>query len=108
MMLKTEALGTSTDTLISYKPSAKEDSLLRPTLFTCYGRTISEYRLSGCQDIGRPSGDRMPDIPLYARFISRKHGEFITEGDRTYYRAYETTNPVKYKKGCLSLVQRLP
>jgi diguanylate cyclase (GGDEF)-like protein len=70
---------------------------LRPTLFTCYGHAISEYRLSGRQTVGRPSGDIIPDIPIHARFISREHGSFITEEDDTYYIASNTTNPVKYK-----------
>ena len=94
---KTDFISENTDTLMSYRDSSGENSALRPTLFTCYGRTISEYRLSGYQSMGRPSGDRIPDIPVHARFISREHGAFLTEGKHTRYIASITTNPTRYK-----------
>ncbi len=75
--------------------------MLRPTLFICCGHIISEYRLSGHQTLGRPSGDYRPDIPVHARFISRNHGFFETEGTKTYYVASDTTNPIKYKSSYL-------
>ena len=86
----------NTVTLIMNNRSTKENRVIRPTLFTCYERTISEYRLSGTQHLGRPSGDRTPDIPINARFISREHGVFVTEGNDTHYLASETTNPIKF------------
>ena len=90
-------LQSNTETLMPSKNGTSESMILRPTLFTCYGRTISEYRLSGCQTMGRPSGDWMPDIPVHAQFISRKHGIFTTEDSVTCYIASSTTNPTKYK-----------
>lgn len=88
---------SNTETLMPSKDGIPGSIALRPTLFTCYGRTISEYRLSGCQTMGRPSGDMMPDIPIHAQFISRKHGVFTTEDNETCYIASSTTNPTKYK-----------
>ena len=84
-------------TILSIVETEGEDGRLRPTLFVCYGHSISEYRLEGRQNMGRPSGDFIPDIPIHARFISRDHGCFITEGDKTVYVASQTTNPIRYR-----------
>ena len=74
-----------------------DDTGLSPTLFVCYGHSIAEYRLEGRQNMGRPSGDYIPDIPVHARFISRDHGYFLTEDGKTVYVGAETTNPIRYR-----------
>ncbi len=56
-----------------------------PRLFVCEGRSISEYRLSGIQSMGRPTEDLKPDIPIDNRFVSRQHGTFQTSGQDTTY-----------------------
>ncbi|HAG69621.1 MAG TPA: hypothetical protein DCL38_06580 [Lachnospiraceae bacterium] len=68
-----------------------------PTLFVCQGRTITEYRLMGRQEMGRPAYDSAPDIPVFDRFVSRKHGFFDTEVGESFYTAAETTNGILYK-----------
>lgn len=73
------------------------DEGLRPTLFVCYGHSIAEYRLEGRQRMGRPTGDYVPDIPIHARFISRDHGYFMTEDNKTIYVGAKTTNPIRYR-----------
>lgn len=88
---------TNTETILSYISDEDEDMVIRPTLFVCYGRTISEYRLQGRQVMGRPTDKSIPDIPVHARFMSRDHGCFETEGGLTCYRIVETTNGIKYK-----------
>ncbi|MCR4658236.1 MAG: GGDEF domain-containing protein [Lachnospiraceae bacterium] len=67
------------------------------SLFVCHGRTISEYGLDGIQRIGRPSDDYMPDIPVFDRFVSRKHGILETTKKGTSYTVLETTNGVLFK-----------
>ena len=84
-------------TILSLVETEEDDKRLRPTLFVCYGHSISEYRLEGRQSMGRPTGDFVPDIPIHARFISRDHGYFITEGDKTTYVASRTTNSIRYR-----------
>lgn len=86
----------NTDTILSF--AEDEDSqTLRPTLFVCYGLTISEFRLQGRQGMGRPTDSSLPDIPVHARFMSRNHGYFETEGIVTKYTVVETTNGIRYK-----------
>ena len=86
----------NTDTKLSF--AEDEDSqTLRPTLFVCYGLTISEFRLQGRQGMGRPTDSSLPDIPVHARFMSRNHGYFETEGIVTKYTVVETTNGIRYK-----------
>lgn len=97
MELKNE----NTATLIPNLNKVEKSGVIRPTLFTCYSHSISEYRLSGRQTMGRPSGDCVPDIPIHARFISREHGFFETEGDDTFYTAEDTTNPIKHNGAVL-------
>ncbi|MBR4719335.1 MAG: GGDEF domain-containing protein [Lachnospiraceae bacterium] len=87
----------NTETILSYDADTDDAQIIRPTLFVCYGRSISEYRLQGRQIMGRPSGDNIPDIPVHARFMSRDHGYFETDGFKTNYTAVETTNGIKYK-----------
>lgn len=84
-------------TILNIVDTEGDDIKLRPTLFVCYGHSISEYRLEGRQNMGRPTGDSVPDIPIHARFISRDHGCFVTENDETYYVASRTTNPIRFR-----------
>jgi|GEM_PF-1860845 len=77
------------------KPDSKQN--IRPTLFVCQDHTISEYRLQGYQNLGRPVDSILPDIPIYGRFVSRNHGIFQTVGEEVSYTALKTTNGVSYK-----------
>lgn len=92
---------TNTETILSYIEADEDTQLMRPTLFVCYGRNISEYRLQGKQVMGRPTEKSVPDIPVHARFMSRNHGSFETEGLTTVYSAVDTTNGIRYKGGTL-------
>ena len=87
----------NTETILNYAEDTDGDISIRPTLFVCYGRAISEYRLQGRQVMGRPTSNNIPDIPVHARFMSRDHGYFDTKGLKTCYTAVETTNGIKYK-----------
>ena len=57
-------------------------------------------KLSGRQTFGRCSGrmfeSDQPDLGLFARSISRKHGEFITDSHGTTYRDTGSTNGTYY------------
>ncbi len=68
-----------------------------PRLFVCEGRDICEYRLSGVQQMGRPTAESKPDIPIDNRFVSRQHGTFRTNGTETTYTASLSTNGISYK-----------
>ena len=87
----------NTATILRYTEETEESQAIRPTLFICYGLTISEFRLQGKQVMGRPTSGSVPDIPVHARFMSRDHGYFETEGITTCYPAVETTNGIRYK-----------
>ena len=49
------------------------------------------------RSFGRPTEDARPSIAVQERFISRRHGCFHTDGDRTIFEAYKTTNGVHYR-----------
>lgn len=70
---------------------------VRPTVFVCEGHHIAEYRLQGIQNLGRPSGTSVPEIPVYSRFVSRNHGIFETEGLTSVFTAINTTNGIMHK-----------
>ena len=70
--------------------------LKRPTVFVCQEKTITEYRLEGLQNMGRPESGVFPDIMVYGRFVSRNHGVFETGGDETVFHVLKTTNGLKY------------
>ncbi len=89
---KTEALINS----ISIA-DVSDDMEKSKSLFVCHGRTISEYPLEGTQYVGRPTEDFTPDIPVFDRFVSRKHGMFETSKEGTEYTVLKTTNGVLYK-----------
>ena len=52
----------------------------------------SMYPLSGHQTFGRIGGDRLPDIAVPYRVISREHGQFFTDGNRCRYMDVGSTN----------------
>ena len=87
----------NTATILRYTEGTEDSHAIKPTLFVCYGLTISEFRLQGKQVMGRPTSSSIPDIPVHARFMSRDHGFFDTEGLTTCYTAVETTNGIRYK-----------
>ncbi len=73
-----------------------------PLLFVCQGKSITEFSLSGTQVMGRPADGARPDIPVFNRFVSRRHAVFETEGDCVWYTALDTTNPTKFRGKALS------
>ncbi len=95
MGIKTEREITAI--MLSKNSKTEGNATHRPTLFTCYGHIISEYRLSRYQTLGRSAGNNTPDIPIHASFVSRDHGFFLTEENNTCYNASNTTNPIKYR-----------
>lgn len=97
----------TTKTIVNIIDTDEEDTRLRPTLFVCYGHSITEYRLEGLKTLGRPTGDQTPDIPIQTRFISRDHGYFETIGDSTDYTAAKTTNPIRYRGNIVAPGTRL-
>ena len=98
-------------TKILSKDAAKEDNEDRhtdcPVLFVCQGKTISEHRLEGRQEFGRPADGVRPDISINNHYVSRKHGIFETEQGTSWYTALETTNPTKYMGRPLSNGDRI-
>lgn len=52
--------------------------------------------LEGHQSLGRPSKSSDPDIPLHARSVSRKHGEFYTEDGTCMYKDLGGANGTIY------------
>ena len=69
---------------------------MRPRIFICEGRSISEHILSGHQTFGRVSEANEPDIMIPSRFVSRRNGWFDTVGVRTTYTAEKTTNGILF------------
>ena len=65
-----------------------------PGLFVCIDGMITEYTLSGKQRMGRPSDENFPDIPIKNRYVSRRHGCFVTSPGVVEYTADETTNGI--------------
>lgn len=90
-------MGDNTEIIIKKDEKAPEQYTLRPTIFVCEGHHISEYRLQGLQNLGRPSDKTMPEIPVYSRFVSRNHGIFETEDNVTTFTAINTTNGIMHK-----------
>ncbi len=77
--------------------AAAKDRADQPLLFVCQGKSISEHRLEGRQEFGRPVDGARPEICVFNRFVSRQHGVFETEQGVTRYTALKTTNPTMYK-----------
>ena len=87
--------------------TAREPNKECPVLFVCQGKMISEYRLNGRQILGRPADGVRPDIPIFNRFISRRHGMFETENGSCHFTALKSTNPTLYKGGPLESGERV-
>ena len=68
-----------------------------PVLFISQGKMISEYRLEGHQIMGRPTEDNRPDIPVFNRYVSRRHGYFDTDNGTIRYTPLESTNGTRFK-----------
>ena len=92
-------IGENTEILFENGSAENEKTApgTHPVLFVCQGRTISEYGLFGKQQMGRPVEDIVPDIPIFDRFASRRHGFFVTEDSGVFYTAEKTTNGILYK-----------
>ena len=83
--------------VLGNKTAADAETAGEKILFICQERNITEHRLKGEQTFGRPTEDERPSIAVQERFISRRHGRFHTDGDRTVFEAYKTTNGVHYR-----------
>lgn len=70
----------------------RKDSAAKPTLFICFEHEIMEFPLEGEQVVGRPSKDRIPDIPITNKYVSRKHGVFKTVDGKVTYIPAESSN----------------
>jgi diguanylate cyclase (GGDEF)-like protein len=88
---------SNTDIIMGRKTYKGVEDSFRPTIFVCEGHSISEYRLQGLQNLGRPADGVMPEIPAYSRFVSRNHGIFETEGRSSTFTAINTTNGIMFK-----------
>lgn len=86
-----------TSFVLGNKIAADEELEGEKILFISQGKNIAEYRLEGRQTFGRPTEYEKPSIAVQERFISRRHGCFHTNGDRTIFEAYKTTNGVHYR-----------
>jgi len=75
----------------------EKDGIGERLLLINQNRNITEYVLEGDQTFGRPTEDESPVIAVNERFISRRHGCFHTDGDRTFFEAFKTTNGVYYR-----------
>ncbi len=71
---------------------SRNTSCVQPKLFVCFEHEIMEFALSGEQLVGRPSKDQIPDIPITNKYVSRKHGYFITSGGKVSYTPAESSN----------------
>ncbi|MCR4807723.1 MAG: GGDEF domain-containing protein [Lachnospiraceae bacterium] len=65
---------------------------VEPRLFVCFEHEIMEFPLAGRQLVGRPSKDRIPDIPVTNKYVSRQHGVFETAGGKVTYTPAESIN----------------
>ncbi len=92
-------VGENTEILFENGSAEKEKAApgISPVLFVCQGRTISDYKLFGRQQMGRPVESMVPDIPIFDRFASRHHGFFVTEDSGVFYTVEKTTNGILYK-----------
>lgn len=73
------------------KESSSADTA-QPLLFICFEHEIMEFPLAGKQLLGRPSKDKIPDIPVTNKYISRKHGIFETAYGKVTYTPSNSSN----------------
>ncbi|MCR5233318.1 MAG: GGDEF domain-containing protein [Lachnospiraceae bacterium] len=71
--------------LLEEEEQATPFESIQPLLFVCYEHEIMEFVLAGTQTMGRPSGNRIPDIPVSNRYVSRDHGIFDTSDEKITY-----------------------
>ena len=84
-------------TSLLYAPDKIGKPADNPVLFISQGKIISEYRLEGHQIMGRPTENNRPDIPVFNRYVSRKHGLFDTANGTIRYTPLESTNGTRFK-----------
>ena len=75
-------------------PEEFRSDISDPRVFVCIDGIITEYNLFEKQSVGRPSDDSFPDIPIKNRYVSRRHGSFVTSSGVVEYTADETTNGI--------------
>lgn len=64
----------------------------RPEIILQQQGTLVSVPLAGRMLMGRPTGSAVPDIPVNAPFVSRRHGLFIADGDGVRFTALKSTN----------------
>lgn len=64
----------------------------KPKLFVFFNKSILEYGLAGLQTFGRTVSGASPDIAVSSGVVSRKHGDFVTNENGTWYRDTGSTN----------------
>lgn len=63
-----------------------------PILMVVTKKSMMAVRVFGRQSMGRPSSTSTPDIAIGSDIVSRSHGEFITDGQHTFFRDLGSTN----------------
>ena len=81
-----------------YKPV--KDYLGKPKKHMCFEHEIMEFVLDGHQTLGRPA-DKIPDIPVTNRYVSRNHGYFDTTDYKVTYTAEDTLNGTIFRRQLL-------
>lgn len=67
---------------------------------------VQDICLQDNQILGRPTSEKMPDIPVFSRIISREHGQFGVIQDKCYYRDLGSSNGTWFNgKPCVEPVQ---
>ena len=84
-----------------------KDMAVLPKLFVCFEHEIMEFPLVGRQLLGRPSEDRLPDIPVTNKYVSRKHGFFETTDGKVTYMPAESRNGTMLGKKMLEPNKRI-
>ena len=83
------------NTTVLLDESAKDSSsadTVQPLLFVCFEHEIMDFPLAGRQLLGRPSKDKIPDIPVTNKYVSRNHGTFETEDGKVTYTPSNSSN----------------
>ena len=79
-------------TVLLTEPMQSTQKANQPSLFVCFEREIMEFPLSGKQSLGRPSKDKLPEIPVTNPHVSRNHGTFETENGKVVYTPAHSSN----------------
>ncbi|MCR4807029.1 MAG: GGDEF domain-containing protein [Lachnospiraceae bacterium] len=91
-MTDIDELTESTTVLLDDDFDEPSDDFVQPLLFVCFEHEIMEFSLAGKQLMGRPSKDRVPDIPVSNKYVSRDHGTFDTSDGRVIYTPSDSRN----------------